>query len=408
MRHHFVSRSRALSVCLLACLATTACDRNDAESKASGAGKNGEAIDGQSPSGIGESDKRQRDPQKSGDSNSPVVKAREEAKVLARDYLEGKVSAAAAASRLVSEKSDELASRAWYEFLGSIRPEDMELFFSALHEKGNTGVRAELLPALVARANALDPKLAEQLIDKLPEGSLRMGAIHALFLGSPESILQHAEFLSSLTTDRDVQALGIAYSDALVKLDSGSLGKFVASLADGRAKKLALGALASRLGEESQGIDDLSKKLTSAPDKSAGFQETAFMKELEKRKQGSFSEISLSKVDSSQQSALAYATATMIHRTSNATDAMSWLWEQGNGNVEVVTKGVHDTMVRWLNSDPIEASKWLNEQASGPLKDVALGRLIQYLDQGHEKDQRAAWIQQFSDPALIKRYSGGK
>jgi hypothetical protein len=336
------------------------------------------------------------------------VKAREEAKVLARDYQEGRVTAATAVSQLLSQEDDELASRAWNEFLGSIRAEDLETFFSALHEKGNTGVRSELLPALVSRANALDPQLAGELIDKLPEGSLRMNCIQSLFLGSPESVVKHADLLSSLTTDRDASALGIAYSNALGKLDSRTLGNFVSQLDNGRAKKLALEALASKLGEESQGIGDLSKKLSSAPDKSTGFQETAFMKELEKRKEGSFSEISLSKVDSSQQSALAYAAATMIHRTSNATDAMTWLWQQGEGNTKVAEKGVHDTMVRWLNSDPIEATKWLNDQAPGPLKDVALGRLIQYLDQGHEKDQRAAWIQQFSDPALVKRYSGGK
>lgn len=125
----------------------------------------------------------------------------------------------------------------------------MELFFSALREKGDSGVRAELLPALVGRANAFDPNLADRLIDTLPEGSLRMTCIQALFLGSPESILQHAELLSSLTTDHDVLALGISYTEALGKLDSGILGDFVSSLAEGRAKNLAKQTLGSKLGE---------------------------------------------------------------------------------------------------------------------------------------------------------------
>lgn len=98
----------------------------------------------------------------------------------------------------------------------------------------------------------------------------------------------------------------------------------------------------------------------------------------------------------------------MIHRTESPDRAMGWLWEQAGNDVEVVGKPVSVTMGRWLFSDPTAASKWLNEQAPGPLKDIALRRLMQYLDQDHESEVRAAWIRQFSDPELAKRYSERK
>jgi len=402
----FPQRSPFFCIFLIALLAVSACNREDSKLDAAVASDENRAS-GRQESSANSNHRKQRNQARSR-SKDPLVNAREDAKVLAQDYVSGRISADEALAQLLGQEKDDLAARAWYEFLGSIRPEDMEKFFTALREKGDSGIRAQMLPALVGHANSLDPKLAGQLIDTLPEGSLRMGCIHALFLGDPRSVLQHAELLSSLTTDRDTMALGGYYSDALSKLDSEAIRGFVSNLADGRAKSLALTALASKLGEESQSISDLSQKLATVSGASDRFQEAAFLKQLEEGKEKNFSGISLGVVESSQQAALAYAAATMIHRHSDAPGAMEWLWSQGGSEAEVTKGAVHATMVRWLNSDPIAASKWLGDQPAGQFKDVALRPLIQYLDADYESEERAAWIQQLSDPELIKHFSHPK
>src|SRR5688572_11287096 len=106
-------RSTALLACLLACLATSACDQKEGESQAGVPGQNGKISERRSSSSTAGNNKGRRNLQKSENSNSPLVKAREEAKVLARDYLEGRVSAATAVSQLLSQEDDDLASRAW-------------------------------------------------------------------------------------------------------------------------------------------------------------------------------------------------------------------------------------------------------------------------------------------------------